>query len=103
MSVFILYTNSIEEFFDSDDSWFRYYFDSSRSGYIPMRLRRNKGVCAPILKNQIVLLEIGIEKPNRKTIKAMKEGDKLIEKYKKDPASVKTYTVDEAITEMQSW
>ena len=104
MSAFILYTNSIEEFFDSDDSWFRYYFDSSRSGYIPMRLRRNKGVCAPILKNQIVLLEIGIEKPNRKTIKAMKEGDKLIEKYKKNPNSVKTYNnVDELMEAMLKW
>ena len=56
-----------------------------------------------VLREGRIPFEIGIEKPNRKTIKAMKEGDKLIEKYKKDPASVKTYTVDEAITEMQSW
>ena len=44
-----------------------------------------------------------LDKPNRKTIKAMKEGDKIIEKYKKDPKSVKTYSVDEFIKEMQSW
>lgn len=34
MSAFILYTNSIEEFFGSDDSWFRYYFDNLKAGEI---------------------------------------------------------------------
>ena len=56
-----------------------------------------------VLREGRIPFEIGIEKPNCKTIKAMKEGDKLIEKYKKDPKSVKTYTASEAIKEMQSW
>ena len=34
--------------------------------------------------------KIGIEKPICKTIRAMKEGDKLMKRYKKDPGSVKT-------------
>ena len=38
---------------------------------------------------------------NYRRIKAMKEGDKLIEKYKKDPKSVKTYNnVDELMEAM---
>ena len=42
-----------------------------------------------------------IFKQTRKTIRAMKEGDKLIEKYKKDPNSVKTYNnVDELMEAM---
>ena len=46
-------------------------------------------------------IEIGVDRPNRATIKAMKEGDKLIEKYMKDPSSVKTYsTVEEAMEAM---
>ena len=40
---------------------------------------------------------------NRKTLKAMKEGDTLIERYKKNPKSAKTYSADEAIKEMESW
>ena len=53
------------------------------------------------LREGRIPFEIGIEKPNRKTIKAMKEGDKLIEKYKKDPKSVKTYNnVDELMEAM---
>ena len=54
-----------------------------------------------VLREGRIPFEIGIEKPNRKTIKAMKEGDKLIEKYKKDPNSVKTYNnVDELMEAM---
>ena len=54
-----------------------------------------------VLREGRIPFEIGIEKPNRKTIKAMKEGDKLIEKYKKDPKSVKTYNnVDELMETM---
>ena len=34
MSAFILYTNSIEEFFGSDSSWYRYYFDDLKAGEI---------------------------------------------------------------------
>lgn len=54
-----------------------------------------------VLREGRIPFEIGIEKPNRKTIKAMKEGDKLIERYKKDPKSVKTYNnVDELMEAM---
>lgn len=54
-----------------------------------------------VLREGRIPFEIGIEKPNRKTIKAMKEGDKLIEKYKKDPKSVKAYNnVDELMEAM---
>ncbi|MDY5122187.1 MAG: type II toxin-antitoxin system RelB/DinJ family antitoxin [Treponema sp.] len=54
-----------------------------------------------VLREGRIPFEISIEKPNRKTIKAMKEGDKLIEKYKKDPKSVKTYNnVDELMEAM---
>ena len=54
-----------------------------------------------VLREGRIPFEIGIEKPNRKTIKAMKEGNKLIEKYKKDPKSVKTYNnVDELMEAM---
>ena len=54
-----------------------------------------------VLREGRIPFEIGIEKPNRKTIKAMKEGDKLIEKYKKDPKSLKTYNnVDELMEAM---
>ena len=54
-----------------------------------------------VLREGRIPFEIGIEKTNRKTIKAMKEGDKLIEKYKKDPKSVKTYNnVDELMEAM---
>ena len=54
-----------------------------------------------VLREGRIPFEIGIEKTNRKTIRAMKEGDKLIEKYKKDPNSVKTYNnVDELMEAM---
>ena len=35
--------------------------------------------------------EIAVDRPNRKTIRAMKEGDKMMAKFLKDPKSVKTY------------
>ena len=54
-----------------------------------------------VLREGRIPFEIGIKKPNRKTIRAMKEGDKLIEKYKKDPKSVKTYNnVDDLMEAM---
>ena len=54
-----------------------------------------------VLREGRIPFEIGIEKPNRKTIRAMKEGDKLIEKYKKNPKSVKTYNnIDELMEAM---
>ena len=54
-----------------------------------------------VLREGRIPFEIGVDRPNRATIKAMKEGDKLIEKYMKDPSSVKTYsTVEEAMQAM---
>lgn len=56
-----------------------------------------------VLREGRIPFEIAVDRPNRRTIKAMKEGDKIIEKIRKNPESVKTYTLDEAIKEMQSW
>lgn len=56
-----------------------------------------------VLREGRIPFEIGIERPNRKTLKTMKESDKLIEKYKKDPKSARTYSADETIKEMESW
>ena len=56
-----------------------------------------------VLREGKIPFEIAIDRPNRATITAMKEGDKLIKKYTKDPKSVKTYTVNEAVQEMKSW
>ncbi len=56
-----------------------------------------------VLREGKIPFEIGIDRPNRETIKAMEEGDKLIEKYRQDPSKVKTYTLNEAIQEMRKW
>jgi DNA-damage-inducible protein J len=56
-----------------------------------------------VLREGRIPFEIGIDRPNRETIKAMEEGDKLIEKYRQDPSKVKTYTLNEAIQEMKKW
>ena len=56
-----------------------------------------------VLREGRIPFEIAVDRPNRKTIRAMKEGDKMMAKYMKDPKSVKTYTVDEALAEMKSW
>lgn len=56
-----------------------------------------------VLREGRIPFEIGIERPNRETLMAIKEGDKLIEKYKKNPKSARTYSADEAIKEMESW
>lgn len=54
-----------------------------------------------VLREGRIPFEIAVDRPNRTTIKAMKEGDKLIEKYMKDPSSVKTYNnVDELMEAM---
>ena len=54
-----------------------------------------------VLREGRIPFDVAVDRPNRKTIKAMKEGDKLIEKYKKDPKSVKTYNnVDELMEAM---
>lgn len=44
-----------------------------------------------VLREGRIPFEISVDRPNRKTIKAMKEGDKIIEKITKNPDSVKTY------------
>ena len=56
-----------------------------------------------VLREGKIPFEIGIDRPNRETIKAMEEGNKLIEKYRQDPSKVKTYTLNEAIQEMKKW
>ena len=56
-----------------------------------------------VVRQRRIPFEIGINTPNRETIKAMKEGDKIYEKFLKNPSKVKTYTVNEAIREMKSW
>jgi DNA-damage-inducible protein J len=54
-----------------------------------------------VLREGKIRFEIGIDRPNRETIKAMKEGDKLIEKYRKNPSSIKTYnTVNDIMRAM---
>ena len=54
-----------------------------------------------VLREGKIPFEIGIDRPNRETIKAMKEGDKLVEKYKKNPSSIKTYnTVNDIMRAM---
>ena len=54
-----------------------------------------------VLREGRIPFEIAVDRPNRATIKAMREGDKLIENYMKDPSSVKTYsTVEEAMEAM---
>lgn len=54
-----------------------------------------------VLREGKIPFEIGIDRPNRETIKAMKEGDKLIEKYRKNPPSIKTYnTVNDIMRAM---
>ena len=54
-----------------------------------------------VLREGRIPFEIGIDRPNRETIKAMKEGDKLIEKYRKNPSSIKTYnTVNDIMRAM---
>ena len=54
-----------------------------------------------VLREGRIPFEIGIDRPNRETIKAMEEGDKLIEKYKKNPSSIKTYnTVNDIMRAM---
>ena len=56
-----------------------------------------------VLREKKVPFDLDGEVPNKRTIRAMREGDRLIEKYIKNPKSVKTYTVDEAIKAMKSW
>ena len=54
-----------------------------------------------VLREGRIPFEIGIDRPNRETIKAMEEGDKLVEKYRKNPSSIKTYnTVNDIMKAM---
>ena len=51
-----------------------------------------------VIREGKIPFEIGVERPNRTTVKAMKEGDKLIN----DP-NAKSYTFDEFAEEMKNW
>ena len=51
-----------------------------------------------VIREGRIPFEIAVDRPNRKTIKAMKEGDKLIN----DPNTNK-YTFDELVEEMKKW
>mgnify|MGYP003430799611 FL=1 len=51
-----------------------------------------------VIREGKIPFEIGVERPNRKTVKAMKKGDKLIN----DP-NAKSYTFDEFAEEMKNW
>ena len=51
-----------------------------------------------VIREGKIPFEIGVERPNRETVKAMKEGDKLIN----DP-NAKSYTFDEFAEEMKNW
>ena len=51
-----------------------------------------------VIREGKIPFEIGVERPNRTTVKDMNEGDKLIN----DP-NVKSYTFDEFEEEMKNW
>lgn len=51
-----------------------------------------------VIREGKIPFEIGVERPNRKTVEAMKEGDKLIN----DP-NAKSYTFDEFAEKMKNW
>ncbi|WP_149554882.1 type II toxin-antitoxin system RelB/DinJ family antitoxin [Treponema pectinovorum] len=51
-----------------------------------------------VIREGRIPFEISVDRPNRKTIKAMKEGDRIAN----DP-KVKGYTVEEFFEEMKSW
>lgn len=51
-----------------------------------------------VLREGRIPFEIKVDRPNRKTIKALKEGDKLIN----DP-NAKSYTYEEFVEEMKRW
>ncbi|MBP5706382.1 MAG: type II toxin-antitoxin system RelB/DinJ family antitoxin [Spirochaetales bacterium] len=56
-----------------------------------------------VLREGRIPFSIAVDRPNKKTIRAMREGDKMMAKYLKDPSSVKTYSVEELIEEMKTW
>lgn len=51
-----------------------------------------------VLREGRIPFEIKVDRPNRKTIRALKEGDKLIN----DP-NAKSYTYEEFVEEMKRW
>jgi DNA-damage-inducible protein J len=51
-----------------------------------------------VIREGRIPFEIAVDRPNRKTIKAMKEGDKLI-----NNPNTKKYTFDELVEEMKKW
>ncbi len=51
-----------------------------------------------VLREGRIPFEIGVDRPNRKTIKAMKEGDKIA-----DNPNVKGYSYNQFVEEMKKW
>ncbi len=51
-----------------------------------------------VIREGRIPFEIAVDRPNRKTIKAMKEGDRIAG----DP-NVKGYSFDEFVKEMNKW
>ena len=51
-----------------------------------------------VIREGKIPFEIGVDRPNKKTIKAMKDGDKILN----DPKA-KNYSFDEFAEEMKSW
>lgn len=51
-----------------------------------------------VLREGRIPFEIALNKPNRKTIKALKEGDKIA-----NGPNAKGYTFDEFVAEMKKW
>lgn len=51
-----------------------------------------------VIREGRIPFEIAIDRPNKKTVKALKEGDRIA----RDP-NAKGYTVDKLIEEMKSW
>lgn len=51
-----------------------------------------------VLREGRIPFEIGVDRPNRKTIKAMKEGDKIA-----DNPNAKGYSYNQFVEEMKKW
>lgn len=55
-----------------------------------------------VLREGEIPFRIGLDRPNRTTIRAMKEGDKILKKIRKNPKKVKVYdNVEDAIAELK--
>lgn len=51
-----------------------------------------------VIREGRIPFEIGVDRPNRKTIKAMKEGDRIA-----DNPNVKGYSYNQFVAEMKKW